>query len=48
MLENAEETDMRISLDCVHLVPETLIYSPDTDVYNTGLPIAREHSSLDV
>jgi hypothetical protein len=46
---NAEETDLRIWLNCVHSSgTRKMLYSPDTDVYNIGLPFIQEHSSLEV
>ena len=46
---NAEETDLRIWLHCVHSNgSRKMLYSPDTDVYNIGLPIIQELPSLEV
>ena len=49
LTSNAEETDLRIWLHCVHSSgTRKMLYSPDTDVYNIGLPIMQEHPSLEV
>lgn len=46
---NAEETYTRIFLHCVHSNgSRKMLYSPDTDVYNIGLPILQQHPSLEV
>ena len=46
---NAEETDLRIWLHCMHSTgSRKMLYSPDTDVYNIGLPIMQENHSLEI
>jgi len=45
---NAEETDLRIWLHSINSIgSRKLLYSPDTDVYNIGLPLVQQ-AALDV
>ena len=46
---NAEETDLRIWLHSINSIgSRKLLYSPDTDVYNIGLPLVQQQAALDV
>lgn len=46
---NSEETDLRIWLHCKNAYgTKQLIYSPDTDVYHIGLPLACQWDDRDI
>ena len=44
---NAEETDLRIWLHCINSTgSRKLLFSPDTDIYNIGLPIIARQQGI--